>query len=86
VIIDFHAHPVFSDMPMHSGLDKLSLAYYQRQALKFSLTDFIHELDRAGVDKTVLLTVCWKSQPARPRNEATAELLKQGDYSLDEGG
>jgi predicted TIM-barrel fold metal-dependent hydrolase len=77
VIIDFHAHPVFSDMPIHPGLDKLSLAYYQRQALKLSLTDFIQELDRAGVHKTVLLTVCWKNQPARPRNEATAELLKQ---------
>ena len=77
MIIDFHAHPVFSDLPIHPGLDKLSIAYYRRQSMKWSLSNFIRESDRAGVDKTVLLTVCWKNQPVRARNEATAELIRQ---------
>jgi predicted TIM-barrel fold metal-dependent hydrolase len=77
VIIDIHTHPVFSGMPIHPGLDELSKAYYGREMLRLTLSDFIEELDRSGVDKVVLLTACWKNQPVRPRNQAVAELLRQ---------
>jgi predicted TIM-barrel fold metal-dependent hydrolase len=77
VIVDFHVHPVFSGMDIHPGVDKLSLAYYQRPALSLSIDAFVRELDRAGVEKAVLLTVCWKNQPVRPRNHATAELVRK---------
>jgi predicted TIM-barrel fold metal-dependent hydrolase len=82
VIIDFHTHPVFAGTTMHPGLDRLSQAYYGREALKITVPDFIRELDRAGVDRAVLLTVCWKNQPARPRNESTAELVRQNPNRL----
>lgn len=62
---------------MHPGIDKLSNAYYQRPAMKWSSTDFVREMDRASVDKTVLLTACWKNQAVRLRNEATAELVRR---------
>lgn len=62
---------------MHPGLDQLSRAYYGRDALKLSAAAFIQEMDRAEIDRTILLTACWKNQPARPRNEATAELIRQ---------
>lgn len=77
MIIDFHAHPVFSGMPVHAGVDRLSQAYYGREALKITVAQFLQELDRAGIDRVVLLTACWKNQPARPRNEATADLVRQ---------
>jgi predicted TIM-barrel fold metal-dependent hydrolase len=77
VIIDIHAHPVFAGMPIHPGVHQLSETYYSRKALILTLEDFIKELDRAGVDRVVLLTVCWKGQPMRPRNEATAEIIKR---------
>jgi len=76
MIIDAHVHPVFAGMPIHPGLDQLSQAYYGRDAARLSLAEFIAELDRANVDKAVLLTAVWKDQPARQRNEATAELVK----------
>lgn len=77
MIIDFHAHPVFSGTPIHPGVDRLSQAYYGRDALKLSAAEFIQEMDRAEIDRAVLLTAGWKNQPARPRNEATAELIQQ---------
>ncbi len=77
MVIDFHAHPVFQGMAIHPGLDRLSQAYYGRDALKITVSDFIGELNRAGIDRAVLLTVCWKNLPARPRNEATAQLVRQ---------
>jgi predicted TIM-barrel fold metal-dependent hydrolase len=76
MIIDFHVHPVFSGMEVHPGVDKLSLAYYQRHALALSVGEFVRQLDAARIDKAVLLTVCWKNQPVRPRNQATAELVR----------
>jgi hypothetical protein len=76
VIIDFHVHPVFSGAEFHPGVDKLSLAYYQRRALGLSVGEFVRQLDAARVEKAVLLTVCWKNQPVRPRNQATAELVR----------
>lgn len=76
MIIDAHVHPVFAGSPIHPGLDRLSQAYYGRDASRLSLDEFITELDRAKVDKTVLLTVVWKDQPVRQRNQATAELVK----------
>jgi predicted TIM-barrel fold metal-dependent hydrolase len=76
MIIDAHVHPVFAGTPVHPGLDQLSRAYYGRDAPRLSLDAFIAELDRAKVDKTILLTVVWKDQPVRQRNEATAELVK----------
>ena len=75
MIIDAHVHPVFVGTPIHPGLDQLSRAYYDRDASRLSLDGFIAELDRAKVDKAVLLTVVWKNQPVRQRNEATAELV-----------
>ncbi len=77
MIVDIHVHPVFAGMPIHPGLDQLSQAYYGREMLRLSVDDFIRELDRAKVDKAVLLTVAWKNQPVRQRNEATAALVKQ---------
>ncbi|MFQ5542517.1 MAG: amidohydrolase family protein, partial [Candidatus Binatia bacterium] len=77
MILDIHTHPVFAGMPAHPGLHRLSQAYYNRRALELTLGDFVQELDRTGIDKAVLLTVCWKGQPARQRNEATAEILGQ---------
>ena len=77
MIIDIHTHPVFLGMPIHPGLDGLSKAYYGRGMSRLTLSDFVKELDRAGVDKVVFLSVCWKNQPVRPRNEAVAELLRQ---------
>lgn len=77
MIIDIHAHPVFASMPIHPGVHQLSETYYSRKALILTLEDFIKELDRAGVDRVVLLTVCWKGQPMRVRNEATAEIIKR---------
>ncbi|MFQ5904128.1 MAG: amidohydrolase family protein [Candidatus Binatia bacterium] len=77
MILDVHTHPVFAGMPAHPGLHRLSQAYYNRRALELTLADFVQELDRTGIDKAVLLTVCWKGQPARQRNEATAEILRQ---------
>ncbi|MDH3444461.1 MAG: amidohydrolase family protein [Deltaproteobacteria bacterium] len=76
MIVDAHVHPVFAGTPIHPGLDQLSQAYYGRDASQLSLDEFVKELDRAKVDKTVLLTVAWKNQPVRQRNEATAELVK----------
>lgn len=75
MIIDMHTHPVFLGMPIHPGLDELSRAYYGRDALRLTLPDFVKELDESGVNKAVLLTVCWKNQPARPRNQAVADIL-----------
>jgi len=77
MIIDAHVHPVFAGAPVHPGLDQLSRAYYGREASRLSLDAFIAELDRANVDKTVLLTAVWKDQPVRQRNEATAELVER---------
>jgi predicted TIM-barrel fold metal-dependent hydrolase len=76
VIIDAHAHPVFAGMPFHPGVHHLSQAYYSRKALEWTLPEFVNEMDRAGIDKVILLTACWKGQPARQRNEATAEILR----------
>ncbi len=77
MFIDFHVHPVFAGMPIHPGLDRLSQAYYGRDMLRLSVGEFVRELDRAKVDKAVLLTVAWKNQPVRQRNEATAALVRQ---------
>lgn len=77
MIIDIHVHPVFLGIPTHSGLDELSRAYYGREICRITLADFVKELDRARVDRAVFLTVAWKNQPARPRNEAVAGMLKQ---------
>ncbi len=76
MIIDAHAHPVFAGMPFHPGVHHLSQAYYSRKALEWTLPEFVNEMDRAGIDKVILLTACWKGQPARQRNEATAEILR----------
>ncbi len=75
MIVDIHAHPVFSGMPIHPGLDSLSKVYWGREMFRFTLADFVKELDRSGVDRVVLLTVCWKGQPVRQRNQATAEVI-----------
>lgn len=77
MIIDVHAHPVFLGMPIHPGVHQLSEVYYSRKALLLTLEDFVKELDRAGVDRVVLLTVCWKAQPARERNKMIAEITRQ---------
>lgn len=75
MIVDAHTHPVFLGGYIHPGLDQLSMAYYGRESLKWTLANFLAELDRARVDKAVMLTVSWKGQPVRQRNEATAELV-----------
>jgi hypothetical protein len=77
VILDFHAHPVFAGMPFHPGIHHLSQAYYSRKALEWTLSEYVNEMDHVGIDKVILLTACWKGQPARQRNEATAELLSR---------
>lgn len=77
MIIDVHAHPVFLETLIHPGLDELSKAYYGRETLRLTLADFVKELDRARVDRAVFLTVCWKNQPVRQRNQAVAELLQR---------
>ncbi len=41
------------------------------------MSEFVKEMDRTGIDKAILLTACWKGQPARQRNEATAKFLSQ---------
>lgn len=64
-------------MPRHPGVQSLSRTYYARDALDLTVTEFIKELDRADIDKVILLTACWKGQPARQRNEATAELVSR---------
>ncbi len=76
MIVDAHVHPVFAGMLIHPGLDQLSQAYYGRDASRLSLDEFLAAMNRANVDKAVFLTVVWKNQPVRPRNEATAELVR----------
>lgn len=76
-IIDIHAHPIFMGMPVHPGVHTLSHAYYSRRISELKLPDFVKELDRAGIDRIVFLTVAWKGQPVRQRNEAVAELVNQ---------
>lgn len=56
MIIDAHAHPVFAGMPFHPGIHHLSQAYYSRKALEWTLSEFVKEMDRAGIDKAILLT------------------------------
>ncbi|HEU4341851.1 MAG TPA: amidohydrolase family protein [Candidatus Binatia bacterium] len=75
MIIDAHAHPVFAGTPVHPGVHSLSHTYYSRSALEITLPDYVKELDRARVDRAVLLTVAWKNGPVRQRNEATAEIV-----------
>ena len=65
MIIDAHAHPVFAGIPFHPGVHHLSQAYYSRKALEWTLSEFVKEMDRAGIDKAILLTACWKGQSAR---------------------
>ena len=55
MIIDFHAHPVFSGTPIHPGVDRLSQAYYGRDALKLSAAEFIQEMEGEEIDRAVLL-------------------------------
>ncbi len=75
MIIDIHVHPVFAGMPIHPGVHQLSETYYSRKALLLTLEEFVKELDRARVDRVVFLTICWKGQPMRTRNETTAEII-----------
>lgn len=75
MIVDVHVHPVFSGMPVHPGVERLSEAYYRRAAAAMSIEGFLAEMDRAGVERAVLLTVAWKGVAVRPRNEATAEIV-----------
>lgn len=77
MIVDAHTHPVFLGGYIHPGLDQLSKAYYGRECIKWTRADFLAGLDRAGVDKAIVLTVSWKGHPIRERNEATAELVSQ---------
>ena len=76
MIVDFHAHPVFAGMAVHPGVHRISQAYYSRNALELSLAEYVQELDRTGIDRVVLLTICWKGQPIRMRNEATADFVR----------
>lgn len=77
MIIDVHAHPVFAGVPIHPGVHSISHTYYSRSAFEITLQDYIKELDRARIDRAVLLTVAWKNAPVRQRNEATAEIVGQ---------
>lgn len=76
-VIDAHIHPVFVGGYIHPGLDDLSQAYYGRECVKWTIAEFFAQMDRAGVHKAVALTVSWKGQPIRQRNEATAEMVSR---------
>jgi predicted TIM-barrel fold metal-dependent hydrolase len=75
MIIDFHAHPVFSGTAIHPGVDRLRRLLRSRRVELSRLNS--SEMDQRKSIEAVLLTACWKNQPARPRNEATAELIQQ---------
>jgi len=59
------------------ALSQTSHNYYQRNHAMLPLPEFIDQMDKARIDKVVLVNPAIKGIPVRPMNEDVAKLLKE---------
>jgi len=67
IVADPNALPV--------ALSRTSKHYYKRSPVALTLSNFIEQMEEAGIDKIALATPAIKNVPPRPMNEGVAKLL-----------
>jgi predicted TIM-barrel fold metal-dependent hydrolase len=58
------------------ALGQTSQCYFQRNHVMLGLPEFINQMNKARIDRAVLVNPAIKGVPVRPVNEGVAELLK----------
>lgn len=81
MIIDFHTH-VFAEKIAHAALENLSMASRSKYFVEGTKAALLASMEKAGIDKSVLLTVITKPSQTEKMNRQLLEAMEEeGDNS-----